>query len=226
MTRHDPGQPASGGYRAARIWLSRLAIPLSAPPLFSRLATAQSRSPSSEPGTAVMFRWTWLRVTTRPSRSRLSGPRTRLRTLHAAAAGAAAAAARLVWTGSVAVWETLPRDEPLASVSVPFSAPVASSTPFTTLNEVGVNVPLKVPFPSALVNVPVTADVMLFAAAAVVTRAAEPAEVAAEALVAMIAGTPIPIDKVSADAVIRRALESLMWSSPALSPWLTTWGVS
>lgn len=99
----------------------------------------------------------------------------------------------------------------MASVSVPFSGPVASSTPFTTLNEVGVNVPLKVPVPSALVNVPVTADVMLFAAAAVVAAgAAEPGEVAAEALVIMIAGAPIPIDNATADAVIRRALGSFM----------------
>jgi hypothetical protein len=131
-----------------------------------------------------------------------------LRTLQAAAAGAAAPAAPVVWTGSEVVCETLPRDVPLASVSVPFSRPVASSTPFTTLNEVGVNVPLKVPVPSALVNVPVTADVMLFAAAAVV--AAELDEVAAKALLAMIAGMPIPIDSATADAVIRRVLGSLM----------------
>jgi hypothetical protein len=52
---------------------------------------------------------------------------------------------------------------------------------------------------------------MLFAAAAVVAvGAAAPGEVAAEALVAMIRGAPIPMDSATTDAVISRALGSLM----------------
>jgi hypothetical protein len=82
---------------------------------------------------------------------------------------------------------------------------------------------LKVPVPSALVNVPVTADVTLLAAAAViVVEAAEPGEVAAEALVTMIAGAPIPIASATADAVIRRALGSLICLPLSASRSITT----
>ncbi len=64
-------------------------------------------------------------------------------------------------TESVTVLLTVPSEFPLASVSVPLSTPVASSTPLTTLNDRGVKVPLKVPWPSALLKVPVTTEVRL-----------------------------------------------------------------
>src|ERR1700759_680745 len=149
----------SGLYRpsAARIWLSSADSEVRPPVPLSRLTTAHSRLPSRlpAPGTAVMFSVTWLRVTTSPSRFRLSGPRTRLSTWQPTAA----LAARLVFTESVTVWFTVPSEVPLASVSVPLSTPVARSTPFTTLNFCGVNVPLNLPVPSELVNVPLTTEV-------------------------------------------------------------------
>src|ERR1700743_753154 len=126
----------------------------------SRLATAHSRLPSRlpAPGTAVMFRCTWFSVTTRPSRLRLSGPSTRLSTWQPSGAALAAA---LVLTESVTVLFTVPSELPLASVSVPLSTPVAWSTPLTTLNDDGGDVPLKAPLPSELLKVPVTTEVRL-----------------------------------------------------------------
>src|ERR1700759_53699 len=176
----------SGLYRpsAARIWLSSADSEVRPPVPLSRLTTAPSRLPSRlpAPGTAVMFSVTWLRVTTRPSRLRLSGPRTRLSTWQPATALAAAP----VFTESVTVWFTVPSDVPLALVSVPLSTPVACSTPLVTLNLWGVNVPLKVPLPAEFVNVPFTTEVRLptdaagaeatvFAGADVVADTAAPA---------------------------------------------------
>jgi hypothetical protein len=97
-------------------------------------------------------------------------------------------AAALLLTESVTVWLTVPSEVPLASVSVPLSTPVALTTPFTTLNLLGVNVPLKVPVPSEFVNVPLTTEVRLPTddAGAEVTVFAVVAETAAPAAVALI----------------------------------------
>src|SRR5690348_14098001 len=183
-------------YSRARIWLSSDVIwprTPDRPPPFSRAATAHSRLPSRlpAPGTAVMFRCTWLSVTTRPSRLRFNDPSTRSRTWHARTWLVALALAPLVvapvLTGMVTVWLTVPSLVPLASVIVPLSRPVASRTPLATENFFGVKVPAKVPWPSALVNVPVTVEVIVpgtaaGAAAAGVAAAAREAACAVAAL--------------------------------------------
>jgi hypothetical protein len=104
----------------------------------SRWVIAHSRLPSRLPGacTAVITRCTWFRSTTRPSRSRCRGPRTRSRTRHVAAATV---------TGALTVRVTVPTVAPEESLTVPASTPVATRFPFCDENRDGVKVPAKEP---------------------------------------------------------------------------------
>src|SRR5690348_8375473 len=109
----------------------------------------------------------------------------------------------------VTVWLTVPSLVPLASVIVPLSRPVASRTPLATENFCGVKVPAKVPWPSALVNVPVTVEVIVPGAAAGAAGAAAAgvaaaARKAACAVAALATLAVRPVAMAAAAAVIAR----------------------
>src|SRR4029079_14073238 len=132
------------------IWLSRLAICCNAlgdELLSSRCATAHNRFPRRLPGPdcAVMFRWIWLVVTCRPSRSKLIGPVVRPRIWHEPVPPLTGAekVPLAVW-GATAVLVRL--------VSVPVYVPAAVSTPFTTEKLVTVPVPVKLSVSPAAVQ--------------------------------------------------------------------------
>src|SRR3954447_17067295 len=111
-------------YRILKRLFNRPANPPSGPPLLSRLATAHSRLPSRlpAPGTAVMLRFTWLSVTTRPNRFRFRGPSTRFRIWQEAVE-----VNRL--TGTLTAWVTVWTTPVRVSVRVAVTVPMALRVP-------------------------------------------------------------------------------------------------
>jgi hypothetical protein len=80
---------------------------------------------------------------------------------------------------------------------------VASRTPLTTENLCGVNVPTNVPWPSALLKVPVTAEVSApFCAAGLAAVAVFPRSVTGAAL-AVVANSPSAVASVAAVTAVR-----------------------
>ena len=92
----------------------------------------------------------------------------------------------------------MPSAAPLASVIVPLTRPVASRTPLTTENLVGVNVPANLPWPSALVKVPAAVEVSVpRCAAGAATVVVLPRAMTGAAL-AVVANSPTAVASVAA----------------------------